>query len=316
MLRLLLQRAGFSVLSLLLVSLILFVLTRAIPTSPARMVLGFDASEAQIVKFEAEHGLDRPVLVQYLDWLRKLALQRDLGKSLVTGLDMNRRIAETLPITLELVVLAFAFSLVVSLALGTISALREGTMVDQLARLFAVLGVSVPGFWLALLLIRSFAVERPWFPPGGLVPLSAGLGPHLNSVILPAFSLGIFYTAILSRMTRSSLLDVLGQDYMRTARATGLKPWLVLVYALKNALAPVVTVAAMSFGYMFGWALIIETVFNIGGMSSALLTAISQRDFALVQAVVLVFTIVFLLANLVADLLNAWLNPRIRMERI
>jgi peptide/nickel transport system permease protein len=280
------------------------------------MVLGFDASEAQIVKFEAEHGLDRPVLVQYLDWLRKLALQRDLGKSLVTGLDMNRRIAETLPITLELVVLAFAFSLVVSLALGTISALREGTMVDQLARLFAVLGVSVPGFWLALLLIRSFAVERPWFPPGGLVPLSAGLGPHLNSVILPAFSLGIFYTAILSRMTRSSLLDVLGQDYMRTARATGLRPWLVLVYALKNALAPVVTVAAMSFGYMFGWALIIETVFNIGGMSSALLTAISQRDFALVQAVVLVFTIVFLLANLVADLLNAWLNPRIRMERI
>jgi peptide/nickel transport system permease protein len=279
-------------------------------------VLGFDASEAQIVKFEAEHGLDRPVLVQYLDWLRKLALQRDLGKSLVTGLDMNRRIAETLPITLELVVLAFAFSLVVSLALGTISALREGTMVDQLARLFAVLGVSVPGFWLALLLIRSFAVERPWFPPGGLVPLSAGLGPHLNSVILPAFSLGIFYTAILSRMTRSSLLDVLGQDYMRTARATGLRPWLVLVYALKNALAPVVTVAAMSFGYMFGWALIIETVFNIGGMSSALLTAISQRDFALVQAVVLVFTIVFLLANLVADLLNAWLNPRIRMERI
>jgi peptide/nickel transport system permease protein len=280
------------------------------------MVLGFDASEAQIVKFEAEHGLDRPVLVQYLDWLRKLALQRDLGKSLVTGLDMNRRIAETLPITLELVVLAFAFSLVVSLALGTISALREGTMVDQLARLFAVLGVSVPGFWLALLLIRSFAVERPWFPPGGLVPLSAGLGPHLNSVILPAFSLGVFYTAILSRMTRSSLLDVLGQDYMRTARATGLSPWLVLVYALKNALAPVVTVAAMSFGYMFGWALIIETVFNIGGMSSALLTAISQRDFALVQAVVLVFTIVFLLANLVADLLNAWLNPRIRMERI
>ena len=262
-----------------------------------------------------EHGLDRPVLVQYFDWLRKLAFQGDLGKSLVTGLDMNRRIAETLPITLELVVLAFAFSLVVSVALGTISALREGTMVDQLARLFAVLGVSVPGFWLALLLIRSFAVERPWFPPGGLVPLSAGLGPHLNSVTLPAFSLGIFYTAILSRMTRSSLLDVLGQDYMRTARATGLSPWLVLVYALKNALSPVVTVAAMSFGYMFGWALIIETVFNIGGMSSALLTAISQRDFALVQAVVLVFTIVFLVANLGADLLNTWLNPRIRMER-
>ena len=238
-------------------------------------------------------------------------LHADLGKSLVTGLPMNRRVAETLPVTLELVVVAFSFAAVLSLALGTVSAVCEGTLADQAARLLAVLGVSVPGFWLALLLILVFAVQLGWFPAGGVVPASAGLGQHLNSLVLPAFSLGVFYTAILSRMTRSSLVEVLGQDYIRTARATGLSRPRILLYAMKNALVPVVTVGAMSFGYMFGWALVIETVFNIGGMSGALLTAINQRDFAMVQAVVLVFTLIFLAANLVADLLNAWLDPRL-----
>jgi peptide/nickel transport system permease protein len=145
------------------------------------------------------------------------------------------------------------------------------------------------------------------------VPLSDGLAAHVNALVLPVFSVGVFYVAALSRMTRSSLLDVLGQDYMRTARAAGLPGWRVLIYALRNALVPVVTIAGMSFGYMFGWALIIEAVFNINGMSQALLTAIQQRDFVLVQAVVLVFTFIFTLANLAADLINAWLNPRLAM---
>ncbi len=309
-----LRRAGFSVLALLLVSLVLFALTRAIPGSPARMVLGFDATDAHIAQFEHRNGLDRPVLVQYAAWLRQLVLHGDLGKSLVTGLSMNTRVAETLPVTMELVVVAFSFAAVLSVALGTLSAVLEGTITDQVARLFAVIGVSVPGFWLGLLLILVFAVKLPWFPAGGVVPLAAGLGAHLNSLVLPAFALGVFYTAILSRMTRSSLVEVLGQDYIRTARAMGLSPALILLYALKNAMVPVVTVGAMSFGYMFGWALVIETVFNIGGMSGALLTAISQRDFAMVQAVVLVFTLIFLAANLVADLTNAWLDPRLAVS--
>ena len=311
MLWLFLRRASFSVLALLLVSLVLFVLTRAIPGSPARMVLGFDATDAQIQQFEHENGLDRPVVTQYAVWLETLVLHGSLGKSLITGLTMNARVAATLPVTLELVVLAFSFAAVVSITLGTLSAFLEGTAADQAARIFAVVGVSVPGFWLALLLILAFAVDRPWFPPGGVVPVSAGLGAHLNSLVLPAFSLGVFYTAILSRMTRSSLVEVLGQDYIRTARATGLPRHLILRYALKNAMVPVVTVAAMSFGYMFGWALVIETVFNIPGMSGALLAGISARDFVLVQAVVFVFTLIFLLANLAADLVNAWLNPRL-----
>ena len=163
----------------------------------------------------------------------------------------------------------------------------------------------------SLILILAFAVERDWFPPGGFVPLSAGLEPHLLSIALPCFCLSVFYLAVITRMTRSSLLEVLNQDYMRTARASGLGRGRILMYAMRNALLPVVTIAGVSFGHMFGWALIIEHIFNIGGMSRALLTAINQRDYFMVQTVVMVFTIVFVLANLIADLINAWLNPRL-----
>jgi peptide/nickel transport system permease protein len=251
------------------------------------------------------------VIVQYVLWVGGIVTRGDLGQSFITGRSVGGEISRTLPVTLELVVIAFSLACVVSLAAGTASALLRDTAVDYAVRLVAVLGVSVPGFWLALLLIYFLAVENEWFPPGGFTPLSAGLGAHLNAIVLPTFCLGIFYMAVLSRMTRSSLLDVLGLDYMRTARATGLARGRVLVYALRNALVPVVTIAGMSFGYMFGLALIIETVFNINGLSHTLLTAIQQRDFALVQGVVMVFTFVFTLANLLADIANAWLNPRI-----
>jgi peptide/nickel transport system permease protein len=250
-------------------------------------------------------------VVQYASWLTGIVLSGDLGTSFITGRAVGGEISKTLPVTLELVVIAFAFACVFSLVAGTASALARDTVVDYGVRLIAVLGVSVPGFWLALMLIMAFAVDREWFPPGGVTPLSSGMAAHVDSIVLPTFCLGIFYMAVLSRMTRSSLLDVLGQDYMRTARATGLARWRVLIYALRNALVPVVTIAGMSFGYMFGWALIIEAVFNINGLSRALLTAIQQRDFALVQGVVMVFTLVFILANLAADIANAWLNPRI-----
>lgn len=311
MLALALRRGAFSVFSLLVVSLILFVLTRSIPESPARIVLGDEVTEAQIAAFDAAHGLDRPVLVQYLAWLERLVLHGDLGQSFTTRLHMNAEVAATLPITLELVTIAFVVALLVSLALGTLSALWRDSLIDYAARLLAVLGVSIPGFWLALVLVLALAVERDWFPPGGFVPIAEGLGAHLNSIALPCFCLSIFYTAVLTRMTRSALLEVLGQDYMRTARAAGLTRLRVLRYALRNALVPVVTIAGVSFGHMFGLALIIERVFNIGGMSRALLTAIQQRDYALVQAVVMVFTIIFVVANLVADLINARLNPRL-----
>ena len=274
-------------------------------------MLGDEATVAAIAQFDRDHGLDRPILLQYGRWLEGIVLHGDLGTSFTTGLRMNRQVAATLPVTLELVTVAFAVSIVISLALGTLSALLRDSVVDYGARLVGVLGVSSPGFWLAIVLIIFFAVDRDWFPPGGIAPVRLDWREHLRSIALPSFCLGVFYMAVLTRMTRSSLLDVLGLDYMRTARASGLRGWRMLAYALRNALVPVVTIAGMSFGHMFGWALIIEQVFNIDGLSRALLTAIQVRDYAMVQAVVMVFTFVFVIANLCADMLNASLNPRL-----
>ena len=274
-------------------------------------MLGDEATVAAIAQFDRDHGLDRPILLQYGRWLEGIVLHGDLGTSFTTGLRMNRQVAATLPVTLELVTVAFAVSIVISLALGTLSALLRDSVVDYGARLVGVLGVSIPGFWLAIVLIIFFAVVRDWVPPGGIAPVRLDWREHLRSIALPSFCLGVFYMAVLTRMTRSSLLDVLGLDYMRTARASGLRGWRMLAYALRNALVPVVTIAGMSFGHMFGWALIIEQVFNIDGLSRALLTAIQVRDYAMVQAVVMVFTFVFVIANLCADMLNASLNPRL-----
>jgi peptide/nickel transport system permease protein len=311
LLRILLNRLAFSILALLFVGLLLFVLTRGIPGSPARVALGTEATESQIAQFERDNGLNRPVAEQYARWLGELVLHGDFGRSFVTGRSMNALLAETLPITLELVLFAFGFAVAVAIPTGVLAALYEGTWVDHAARIFAVVGVSVPGFWLGLMLIRFPAVEFGWFPPGGFVPPSEGLFVHLQSIALPAFALGIYYIAVLSRMTRSGLVETLGSEYVRTAYALGLPRRRVLWYALKNALVPVVSVGAMSFGYMFGLALIIEYLFNIPGMSNALLTAVRQRDYFAMQAIVYVFTIIFILANLAADLLNRQLNPKL-----
>jgi peptide/nickel transport system permease protein len=311
MLRMLIDRLAFSILALLFVGLLLFVLTRGVPGSPARVALGLEATDTQIAQFEKDHGLDRPVVEQYIRWLGQLVLHGDFGRSFVTGRSMNALLTETLPITLELVLFAFAFAVAVALPIGVLSAVYEGTWIDHAGRIFAVIGVSVPGFWLGLMLIRFPAVEFGWFPPGGFVPPSDGLVAHLQSITLPAFALGVYYIAVLSRMTRSGLVETLGSEYVRTARALGLPRGRVLWYALKNALVPVVSVGAMSFGYMFGWALIVEYLFNIPGMSNALLTAVGQRDYFTMQAVVYVFTIVFIVSNLAADLLNRQLNPKL-----
>jgi peptide/nickel transport system permease protein len=311
MLRLILDRVLFSIVTVLAVGLCLFVLTRSIAGTPARIVLGTDATEAQIARFDADHGLNRPVLVQYGTWIWGIVGGLDFGQSLVSGRAIGPDLRDSLPITLELVLLAFAFAIVVAIPLGILSASYRGGAVDHASRIVAVLGVSIPGFWLGLMLIRFPAVEFGWFPPGGFVPWSDGAVDHLRSLAMPAFALGVYYIAILSRMTRSGLIDVSGLDYMRTARAMGLSRGRILVYALKNALVPVVSVGAMSFGYMFGWALIIEYLFNLPGMSNALLTAINNRDYDTVEAVVLIFTVFFIVSNIAADIINAWLNPRL-----
>jgi peptide/nickel transport system permease protein len=303
-------RIAGSIVVLLTVSVVLFALVHTIPVSPARVVLGIDASEADIAEFDRDHGLDKPLWRQYATWIAAAA-RGDFGKSVIDETSISRQIADTFPVTLELVVLAFLFALALAIPLGVISALYEGRTVDHLARVVAVAGVSIPGFWLGLMLIAWGAVKLGWFPAGGYVPWRAGAFEHLRSMTLPAVALGLYYVAIISRMTRSSVADVLMADHVRVSRAMGLPRRRILVYVLKNAFPPVVTVAAMSFGYMFGWALIIEQVFNIAGMSRALLSAVFRRDYLMIENVVLVITAVFLAANLVADLLYGWLDPRL-----
>jgi peptide/nickel transport system permease protein len=312
MIRFIIRRAAFSALVLVIVSATIFALTHLVPGSPALVVLGPDATDAQIHNFEHQHGLDRPLVIQYVDWLRNAIFKFDLGTSFISRLPISSEIGKTLPITLEIVVVAFVFCIAVSIPLGVVSALNEDRFIDHLARIFAVLGVSIPGFWLGLMLIVYGAVQLRWFPPGGFVPWSAGIAEHFRSLALPAFALGIYYTAIISRMTRSGMIEVMQQDYIRTARAMGLPRGRILIYALKNALIPVISVCAMSFGFMFGWAIIIEQVFNIAGLSRLLLSSILQRDYYVAQAVVVVLTTLFIATNLLADIVFGLLNPKVR----
>jgi peptide/nickel transport system permease protein len=295
---------------LVMVSMVLFALVHAIPVSPARVVLGMDASEADVAEFNHDNGLDRPVVAQYLSWAGN-ALRGRLGRSLVDDTAISRTLAQTLPVTVELVLWAFLLALAISVPLGIVSALYEDRWIDQSARAIATLGVSIPSFWLGLMLISWGAIQLGWFPAGGNVPWTDGAAAHLRAMVLPAMALGLYYVAIISRMTRSSVSDVLLADHVRVSRAMGLSRSRLMIYVLRNALSPIVTVSAMSFGYMFGWALIVEHVFNIAGMSRALLNAIIRRDYIVILDIVLVITALFLVANLVADMLYRLLDPRL-----
>lgn len=307
-----LRRMVSGLIVILLVSFTIFALARLIPASPALLVLGADAPVEQIRAFDLQHGLDQPVAKQYLRWIVAVATEFNFGVSYVSGRPITLEIQDTLPVTLELLFVAMAMCLVVAIPLGVISALNRDGLIDHTLRVFAIAGVSTPGFWIGLLLILWFSVRLGWFPPGDLVPLSRGIVLHLQSIFLPALSLGIYYTAIICRMTRASVLEVLEQDYVRTAVSLGLpKTRIRLSYVLRNALIPIVSVVAMSCGYMFGWAIVIEQVFNVPGICRALLAAVFARDYNLVQATVLVITAAFTAMNLLADLSYRFLNPKV-----
>lgn len=309
------RRLFYSVFVLFVVSIMIFGMMRLIPGSPAVAVYGADVTAEQVHQFEHDHGLDQPVAVQYAGWIANVVFHGDFGKSFITDRSISPAVENAFPVTFEIVAAGFVFTIGVALPLGILSAIRNGGLIDHVARVFAVLGVSVPGFWLGIMLIVYAAVRLRLFPAGGVIPVSQGLWPHLWSLCLPSISLGIYYTAIISRMMRSTLLDALDQDYVRTARAMGLSSRRVLLYALKNALIPVVSVSAMSIGFMFGWAIIIEQVFDIGGLSRLLLSAIFQRDYNTVQAVVMIITTVFIISNMIADVLYGVINPRLSAAR-
>jgi peptide/nickel transport system permease protein len=292
--------------TLLAVSLCVFLIVRLIPGDPARLLAGDFATDAIIEELRQRWHLNDPLPVQYAVYLGGL-LRGDLGRSITTATPVLPELTERFLRTLELAVAAIAVAALVGIAAGIVSAVRRSTLVDYLATALALTGISTPIFWSGLILILLFSVTLGWLPAGG-----TGTLRHL---VLPAVSLGFFGAGVLARQTRSGLLEVLGQDFVRTARAKGLPERLVVVkHALKNALIPVVTVLGDQFGRLLGGAILTETVFSWPGMGRYLIDAISQRDYPAVQGAILIFAAAVVVINLLVDLSYGALDPRVRPE--
>ena len=296
---------------LLLVSLIVFSLIHLTPGDPALTMLGEEATPQSVAALRVKLGLDQPIPVQYARWLGSV-LHGDLGRSIRSNQPVSAAILERLPVTLELALLALLVSLAIAMPVGIIAALRRNSFLDTISTVVALLGVSMPSFFLAILLVLLFGVVLRWLPPFGYQPISKGLAGNLLKMAMPACTLGTALAAIVMRQIRSSMLEVLDQDYIRTARAKGARErQVVRLHALKNALIPVVTVVGLQIGGLLGGAILIETIFAMPGVGRLLVDAIFQRDFPVVQGVVLFISVAYLTSNFAVDLIYAYLDPRI-----
>lgn len=305
MLRYLVGRLLQALLSMLVVISIVFVLTR-LSGNPVHLLLDLSATQRDVEALTRQLGLDKPLLVQYGLYVGHI-VQGDFGASVLTRRPVTEHIRERLVATIELGLVAMLLSVAMGIPLGMYSAVYRGSMLDKYARVFAVLGQSMPPFWLGLMLILVFAVLLGILPAGG-----RGGVPH---ILLPAFTLGYFTSAAIMRLTRSSMLEVLGADYIKFARLKGLHEHIVLwKHGLKNALLPVITFAVMLFVQFLGGAVVTETVFAWPGLGRLILESITTRDYPIVQAGVLVLSALYLLGNLLVDILYSWLNPKIRYQ--
>lgn len=304
MLRLALRRLLLTVPTVLAAATLVFLLIHLVPGDPVEIMLGESARAVDKEVLRHSLGLDRPLARQYGAFLGGLAVG-DAGRSLVTGEPVATLLTQRIPATAELTLSALAVALVVALPLGLLAAARPGTWVDRGSVGFALLGVSIPSFWLGPLLIILFAIELGWLPVSG-----RGTPSHL---VLPALTLGLGMAAILTRMTRASVLECMGDDYIRTARAKGVSRWHILGrHALVNALPPVVTIIGLQFGALLAGTVITETIFAWPGLGRLTIDAINQRDYPVLQGCILVIAVGFVLASACTDLVNAWLDPRTR----
>jgi peptide/nickel transport system permease protein len=301
-----------------LVTIIIFVLIRMAPGDPVLTYAGEEKDPATIAVIRVQLGLDQPLPVQYIAWLSH-AVQGDLGRSFQTKQPVLQAIAERLPVTLELGLAAVTISVSVALVVGIISALNRNGIVDLVSTSVTLAGVSFPNFYLGLLLILTFAYVVPGhiFPPGGFVPFTQDPGENLRRLVLPAITLATASLAVNLRQVRSSLLDVFGQEYIRTARAKGLRERVVIVrHSLKNALIPVVTIVGIQIGAIIEGAIITETIFFLPGIGRLAVQAIPSQDYPVVQGVVLISALSFMVTTLLVDVLYAFLDPRISFETV
>ena len=294
------------------VGLFVFSLLYIAPGDPAVVIAGDQASPADVERIRQSLGLDQPFLVQFWDWLRRI-LSGDLGTSIFTNLPVSDMIVQRLEPTLSLMVLTLTFAVVVAVPLGVVAAWKAGSLLDRAIMTFAVLGFSLPVFVVGYLLAYTFALELDWLPVQGYTPIAEGLWPWLENLILPSLALGFVYIALIARITRATMLEVLAQDYVRTAKAKGLgQNGVLFVHALKNAAVPIVTVIGIGIALLIGGAVVTESVFAIPGLGRLTVDAILRRDYPVIQGVVLLFSFVYVLVNLLIDVIYTLVDPRIR----
>jgi peptide/nickel transport system permease protein len=311
MVRFLLEKAGAALLVVFLASVLVFVGVRAIPGDPATALAGEESDPAAIEAIRHQYLLDRPLPVQYARWISRV-VQGDLGVDR-SRIPIGHTIVQRLPLTFELAILSLLLAIGIGVPAGMIAAVRRGGTTDHAARFGALMGQSVPHFWLGLLLITWFAVDLNWLPAIGYVPMRHPIG-NLEHMLMPVVVLGTGFAAVLMRQTRSSMLDSLGSDYVRTARAKGMSEWnVVCSHALRNSLITVVTVIALDFGILISGAVVTETIFSIPGFGRLSWDAFNRRDYPMIQGIVLVTATVYVVVNLLADVVYSLLDPRIRL---
>ena len=307
------RRAFISAITLVIISVVVFTGVRMIPGDPARVLAGTDADAAGLEEVREKYGLNDPILVQYLRWVG-LALRGDLGESIRTRQSVAWTVAIKLPITIELACLAVLVALLVAIPAGVIAAVRRNTVWDFLASSVSLCGVSVPNFWLGIMLILLVSVRLRWLPASGFVSLFDDPVGDLQRMVMPALVLGTALAAVLMRQTRNAMIEVLSADYIRTARSKGLAGWAVVVrHALRNGLIPVVTILGLQVGALMGGAVVTEQIFVIPGFGRLIVEAVFTRDYPIVQGVVLITASSYVLINMLVDVSYSVLNPRIRI---
>jgi len=297
---------------MLIVAFFVFSLLYLAPGDPAAIIAGDQATPADVERIRASLGLDRPFLVRFGEWLWQI-VHGNLGTSIFTNLPVSHMIAQRIEPTTSLMILTIVFSIMVAIPLGVVAAWKHGTWIDRAVMVLAVFGFSTPVFVLGYLLAYMFALQLDWLPVQGFTSIRQGIVPFLRSLALPTLALGLVYVALLARITRATMLEVLSQDYVRTAKAKGVGQRAVLfVHALKNAAVPIVTIIGIGVALLIGGAVVTESVFAIPGLGRLTVDAILRRDYPVIQGVVLLFSFVYVLVNLVVDLLYTVFDPRIR----
>lgn len=306
-----LQRLVLTLVVILGVTIAVFAIIQLVPGDPARVILGVQANEENVAALRERLGLNRPVVEQYVTWLGD-ALQGDLGESLITGQPVAPQIWQRLPATLQLATSSLIVGMLIGFPLGILSAVYRGSVFDFIASIVSQIGVSIPDFWLGILLVLLFSLELRLLPPSGYDPISEGVGNWLSHLVLPSLTAGVISGSVQTRFIRSAMIEVLNKDYVRTARAKGLSEWAVINrHALRNALITIVTILGLQMTALFSAVVAVEIVFAFPGLGRLALESVLDRDYPLVQGTVLTFAVIIALVNLLVDMIYFFIDPRI-----